>query len=315
MARFVELFGVIAILAGIAGPGMSLLDFLERQFIFFPSSQVERTPADVGLPYEDVRFETEDGLFLNGWFIPAPVASAPGERGSSDVTLLWLHGNGGNTGHRADDLALMHYLLGVNVFIFDYRGYGESQGKPSERGVYRDSRAALSYMTSREDVNSERIVYFGRSLGAAVATELALQQRPFGMILYSPFTSISDLGRDLYPYSPIRFLAGKRFDSLSRIAQYRGPLLVIHGAADEIIPVDHGRRLYQAANQPKSFHEIPGARHNDGMGEAGTETWTVIQEYLDSLPSAKPPTRTYDAKDTGTPASSTFQSEIIRRSP
>ncbi|MDE2843405.1 MAG: alpha/beta hydrolase, partial [Chloroflexota bacterium] len=245
---------------------MSLLDFLERQFIFFPASQIHRTPADVGVPYEDVQFKTEDGLSLNGWFMPAPATTPPSEGGRSDITLLWLHGNGGNISHRVDDLALFHHLAGVNVFIFDYRGYGRSQGKPSEDGVYRDSRAALSYLDSRGDPSESRLVYFGRSLGAAVAVELTQRRQPHGMILYSPFTSISDLGRDLYPYSPIRLLAGKRFDALSRIKQYEGPLLVIHGEADEIIPVDHGRRLYEAANQPKSFHEIPGAMHNDGLG-------------------------------------------------
>ena len=288
MGKFVELFGAVAILAGIVWPGVSLLDFLERQFIFFPSSQVQRTPADVGVPYEDVQFETEDGLSLNGWFIPAPATTTPSESGSADVTLLWLHGNGGNISHRVDDLSLFHHLAGVNVFIFDYRGYGRSQGKPSEEGVYRDSRAALSYLASREDAKDSRLVYFGRSLGAAVAVELALHRQPHGMILHSPFISISDLGRDLYPYSPIRFLAGNRFDSLSRVGQYRGPLLVIHGEADEIIPTEHGRRLYEAANQPKSFHEIPGATHNDGLGVTGGEMWNALRDFLGSLIIAYP---------------------------
>jgi len=289
MGKFVELFGVVAILAGTVWPGVSLLDFLERQFIFFPSSRVERTPADAGIPYEDIRFETEDGLSLNGWFVPASPTASSSENGSADVTLLWLHGNGGNISHRVDDLALFHHLTGVNVFIFDYRGYGRSQGKPSEKGVYLDSRAAIAYLASREDTAGSRVVYFGRSLGAAVAVELALHQQPHGMILHSPFTSISDLGRDLYPYSPIRFLAGNRFDSLSRVGQYRGPLLVIHGEADEVIPADHGRRLYEAANQPKSFHEIPGATHNDGLGMAGDNMWNAVRHFLGSPTISRPP--------------------------
>ena len=197
---------VVAVAAILALPGsvyMNLLEMLERQFVFFPMPRVERTPADLGIPFEDVYFETNDGYRLNGWFIPAPAGGVVGDRGNAEVTLLWFHGNAGNTGHRVDDLALFHHLLGVKVFIFDYRGYGNSQGKPSERGVYRDSRAALAYLMDRSDVDSNRIVYYGRSLGAAVAVELALNHRPQGMVLYSPFTSLADMGAGV-----IHILAG-----------------------------------------------------------------------------------------------------------
>ena len=266
---------------------MSWTDLLERQFIFFPDREVERNPADAGLAFEDVYFATDDGVRLNGWFVPAPAGDAAADTGSADITLLWFHGNAGNMGHRVDDLALIHHLLGVNVFIFDYRGYGNSQGKPSERGVYQDARAALAYLEGRDDVNPDRIVYYGRSLGAAVAVELALHRRPYGMILYSPFTSLADMGAALYTFSPVRLLAGNRLDSLARISHYHGTLLVIHGEADEIIPIEQGRALYEAAAGPKSFYQIPGANHNDRLGDAGPDFWAACRRFLESL--ANPP--------------------------
>ena len=132
---------------------------LEKRYIFFPTSEIEYTPDQASLEFEDVYFATEDGMELNGWFLP----------GDGDVTFLWFHGNGGNIGHRVEELALFNRRLKVNQFIFDYRGYGKSTGKPSEQGTYIDSRTALAYLGSRSDVDPEKIVYFGRSLGSAVA--------------------------------------------------------------------------------------------------------------------------------------------------
>ena len=149
--------------------------------------------------------------------------------------------------------------------------------------MYRDSRAALAYLLSRPDVDDERIVYLGRSLGTAVAVELARHRQPHGIVLVSPFTTIADMGRFLYPALPVRLLAGKRYDSLSRIRQYHGPLLVIHGERDEIIPIEQGRRLFDEANPPKRFHTIAGASHNDGLGDAGQDFWSAFQEFLDGL--------------------------------
>lgn len=284
MARFVGLLVVAIILALPAGVYMNLLEVLERQFIFFPMSQVERTPADLGIPFDDVYFESGDGYTLNGWFIPAPAGDDASDKGNSDIVLFWFHGNAGNMGHRVDDLALFHHLLGVNVFIFDYRGYGKSQGKPSERGVYQDARAAFAYLMGRKDVAPDRIVYYGRSLGAAVAVELALHRQPQGMVLYSPFTSLADMGAALYTFSPVRLLAGNRLNSLARINQYHGPLLVIHGEADEIIPIEQGRTLFEAAGGPKSFYQVPGAYHNDRLGDAGVDLWVALGRFLSSLP-------------------------------
>ena len=133
-------------------------------------------------------------------------------------------------------------------------------------------------------MDPDRIVYYGRSLGAAVAVELSMYRRPYGMVLYSPFTSLADMGAALYTFSPVRLLAGSRLDSLARIGQYHGPLLVIHGESDEIIPIDQGRTLYEAAPGPKTFYQVPGAYHNDRLGDAGTGLWAALGGFLSSLP-------------------------------
>ena len=285
MAKMLAVAAAVAILVLLvfAGFRMNLLESLERQFIFFPTSDIEQTPADVGLNYDNVHFLTQDGLTLNGWFVPGPGRDRPLPDNEGRVTLLWFHGNGGNMGHRVEDLVLFHHLLEVDVFIFDYRGYGLSEGQPSERGIYRDSRAALAYLMGRDDVNPDRIVYYGRSLGAAVAVELALHRPPRGMALYSPFTSLADMGAALYTFSPVRLLAGNRLDSLARIDQYHGPLLVIHGEADEIIPIEQGRALYEAATGPKSFYQVPGAYHNDRLSDAEADLWAVWNQFLASI--------------------------------
>ena len=284
MLRFVAPLVFLFLLFGPLGCSMNLLDSLERQFIFFPTSDIGQTPADVGLEYDDVYFPTDDGLMLNGWFIPGPQQEDTTTRANRPTTLLWFHGNGGNMGHRVEDLALFHHLLKVDTFIFDYRGYGLSEGQPSERGVYRDAQAALAYLKSQPEVDVDAIVYFGRSLGTAVATELAVSIPPAGMVLHSPFTSIGDLAAILYPFSPLRLLTGKRFDSLSRIKDYHGPLLVIHGERDEIIPAELGENLFNGANEPKQLLLLPDAQHNDGLGLAGQQMWQTLGDFLNSLP-------------------------------
>ena len=289
MAKMLAVAAAAALLVLVvyAGYRMNLLESLERQFIFFPTSEIERTPAYAGLEYDNVFFHTEDGLTLNGWFVPGPKKNQPDSEAAGRITLLWFHGNGGNMGHRVEDLALFHHLMEVDVFIFDYRGYGLSEGQASEKGVYRDARAALDYVKSGRSRQPSRTVYFGRSLGTAVAAELAVHEAPDGMILYSPFTSIGDLAANLYPFSPLRLLAGKRFDSLARIKDYHGPLLVIHGQRDEIIPAELGEKLFNSANEPKQFLLLPDAQHNDGLGLAGQPLWQTLWEFVNSLPGPK----------------------------
>lgn len=246
---------------------------LESRFIFFPIREVPCTPEGLGLAYEDVYFTTTDGVRLNGWYLP----------GASDITWLWFHGNGGNIGYHIDPMGLLHQRLGVNLFLFDYRGYGRSQGQPSERGTYRDARAALQYLRQRPDVDSEKIVYFGSSLGAAVAVELATVEPPLALILDCPFTCISDMARLVIPYLPAHLLVWNKYRSLSRIRRVYCPSLILHGERDDVVPIAQGRKLFEAANQPKQFYAIPRCGHTDAFANGESECWGILASFLDSL--------------------------------
>jgi len=247
---------------------------IEHSFIYFPSRQLAADPAYVGLAFEDVRFAAGDGVQLHGWFVP----------GEGDITWLWFHGNAGNIGDRVDNLGLLHDELAVGVFLFDYRGYGRSGGKPSEQGTYRDGEAALAYLRSREDVDRDRIVYFGRSLGAGVAVELATRYPPLALILESPVPSIAELARYHYPFLPVRALLRTKYDSLAKIAEVEAPLLVLHGDRDDVVPIEGGRKLFEAADQPKEFYTISGAGHNDTYLVGGEEYFGVLRRFLEDIP-------------------------------
>ena len=246
---------------------------LEKRYIFFPSSVIEQTPAEVGVEYEEVFFTTGDGVKLHGWFLP----------GTGDVTWLWFHGNGGNISHRVDELAIFNHRLGVNQFIFDYRGYGRSPGTPSEKGTYQDSRAALDYLLSRTDVAPDKIVYFGRSLGAAVAVELAANREPLALVLVAPFSSIADMTKVAFPYTPFHLLVRGRYDSVSRIKAVHRPVLIFHGDQDATVPLYQGQKLFEAANEPKRFQLLPGVAHNDTYIAGGGNYWDTLGEFLASL--------------------------------
>lgn len=251
---------------------------IEKRFLFFPTFEIEQMPGQGGLACEEVYFVTEDRHRLHGWFIPGPCLAL--KRGA---TLLWFHGNAGNIGHRVDELALIHHRLGVNLFIFDYRGYGKSEGRPSERGTYRDARAALAYLRDRPDVAPDGIVYFGRSLGAAVAVELAGAFPPLGLILVSPFASVSDMARLAYPFLPVSWLVRNRYDSSARIASIRRPLLVIHGELDGLVPLAQAEKLFKLANPPKHLQVLPGAGHNDTFTSGGSAYWDALEEFMAGL--------------------------------
>ncbi len=236
----------------------------EDRFIFFPSRQLVATPADAGLAFEDVRIGRNGRL--HGWFVP----------GAGPTTLLWFHGNAGNISHRVQMMAPLRDALAASIFIFDYSGYGLSAGQPSEQATYEDARAALDYLRSRKDVRADRIVYFGKSLGAAVAVALAVEEVPYRLVVQSAFTSIRDLAAHHYPFLPLRGLLTTRFDTEERIRHVRAQVLIVHGERDDIVPVEHAHRLFDAAPEPKRLLIVQGASHNDVLEAGG-------QRYLDAL--------------------------------
>jgi fermentation-respiration switch protein FrsA (DUF1100 family) len=245
---------------------------MREDFIFFPDSYFIGDPADWGMPFEDVYFSTADGVKLNGWFVP----------GSERVTLLWCHGNAGNISYRLDNLKLLHDRLALNVFIFDYGGYGRSQGKPSEVGTYHDAESALAYLHSRQDIDQDAVVIFGRSLGGAIAVDLASKHQCLGFILESTFSSMVGWMSRSFPDVPLDRLPLK-YDSLAKIKRVVAPLLTLHGDRDEVVPFQSGRDLYEAANEPKEFYTIKGAGHNDTYTTGGEGYVAALQRFILNL--------------------------------
>jgi fermentation-respiration switch protein FrsA (DUF1100 family) len=223
----------------------------QRRLIYFPSPGPVPSAASVLPNGRDVVLETEDGIGLGAWYFPA---------GRSAVVVY--NGNAGDRSLRAD-LAVALNRAGLSVLLFDYRGYGGNPGSPTEEGLASDARAAQAWLASRPDVDPERIVYFGESLGAAVAVGLAVERPPAALVLRSPFTSLADVGAVHYPWLPVRRLLLDRYPSIDRIASVRAPLLVIAGDRDDIVPASLSRRLYDGASDPKRFVLVPGAGHND----------------------------------------------------
>lgn len=252
-----------------------MIMIFEDQMIYFPAKYPEGNwqPEASRVVVEDCYFLTEDGLRLHGWFCPADDAN---------LTLLWCHGNAGNITHRLENLRLLHEL-GINVFIFDYRGYGKSEGDPSEEGIYRDAVAAYDYLITRTDVRPDSVVFFGRSLGTGVAVDLGLKRNARAMILESAFTTAKEMASAIFPLPIAQFVIHSKFDSLGKIREIHVPLLFIHGDEDRTVPIDQGRKLFEAANEPKSFYVIPGADHNDTYQVGGSEYFEKIREFLGHL--------------------------------
>ena len=256
----------------------------EKRFVFFPEPEVASTPAQSGLRFEDVCLETPDGLKLHGWFLPAPRVAA----GPETQTWLWFHGNGGNVGARVGQLEQTHHLLGVHQFIFDYRGYGRSEGQPSEQGTYLDARAARRYLEARPGVDSSRIVYFGHSLGAAVAIELAVSWPPAGMVLIAPFASIQDMAKLALPLPLSGWMVRNHYNSVALIPKVHAPLMILHGEMDEIVPHSQGVKLFESANQPKRFVTLPSASHNNAPHVAADVMASALLEFQDGLGRRQP---------------------------
>lgn len=244
---------------------------LENSLIFVPQNFDSDDWHAAGLPVEDAEFKAADGTRLHGWYLAHPRPRA---------VVLFCHGNAGNVTHRAPVLQAMHEQVGASVLVFDYRGYGRSEGKANERGVLADARAARSWLAAREKIAEERIVLMGESIGGAVAVDLA----PDGaraLIVENTFSSLPEVAAYHFPWLPVRWLMRTRLDSAKRIAEYHGPLLQSHGDRDRVVPIRFGQRLFEAANEPKQWLLYPGCDHNDPRP---AEYYRKVAEFLDGCP-------------------------------
>ena len=251
-------------------------ELFDRWLAFFPTREITNTPDDLGMPFEEVYFPAEDGTQLHGWFVP----------GKGDDTIVWFHGNAGNISNRVYNIMLMNVQLGANLFIFDYRGYGLSEGKPSEKGMYSDGEGVLEYLRSRDDIDHDRLVLFGRSLGGCIVAELAMRHDFKAVIIESSFTSVDAMSRYTRPlltrFMPTRLLVKSRFDSVMKMPRIHSPIMIVHGDRDVTVPIQMGRELFDAANEPKRFYEIVGATHDDTHMVGGKPYFAALKEFIDN---------------------------------
>jgi fermentation-respiration switch protein FrsA (DUF1100 family) len=255
---------VIAVLLLIAS--LMLVRYLEAKAVFFPSRTMENIPSHMGLAYEDVYFQTSDGVKINAWLVRNPNAVA---------TVIFAHGNAGNMSDRLLKIKFFHDL-GLNTLAFDYRGFGKSEGKPSEKGVYLDAQGAYDYLKSRSDVG--KIIGYGASLGGAVVIDLASKRPMDAIIIDSSFTSAKDMAQMIYPFVP-KFFMNVKFDSLKKIKKVSAPKLFLHSPEDQVVPYQMGVKLYEAALEPKVFLKIHGG-HNDGSITSDKQALETLNRFL-----------------------------------
>lgn len=267
-----------------------LVGLLQSKLLYFPTKDYEFTPADVGLAFEELTLRTADGIAIAAWYVPHP---------NPKGTIIFCHGNAGNIADRISDLQRLH-RMGVNVLIFDYRGYGQSEGTPSEKGTYADAEAAWAYVIEQRGEPSKRVVIFGRSLGGAVAIELAARAQtsggdraddgkrlgrsgqPAGLVVESTFTNIVDVGRLHYPWLPVNWIVTYRYESIDKVGNVTCPKLFFHGKDDSLIPIELGRRLFEAAAEPKTFVETPG-QHGEAGYSYAPEFTQRLAAFLDGV--------------------------------
>jgi len=249
---------------------VAYLRYIEKHSLFYPEKEVKFFPSDAGLSFKDVYFESRDGHKLNGWFIP---------RENARYTVFFAHGNAGNISHRLEKLRFFGQF-GCNVFIFDYRGYGKSEGNPSEKGLYADIRAAYDYLIS-QGITADKIIGYGESLGGAVIIDLASKNTMRALIIDSSFSSVKDMIKSIYPFLP-HWIFASRFDSISKIKSTAIPKLIIHSVNDEIVPYRMGKKLYDEARSPKEFLEIRGA-HNSNFFESEDILSQKIGDFIKRL--------------------------------
>ena len=282
-ARRIALWAALALgcvtIAALAAREANLLD---RLLVYFPVRTLDATPSDLGLEYEDVYFETSDGVKLHGWYVPG--ADDPSAGSGQAACVVWFHGNAGNIGHRVYNLALMRSRVGASVFLFDYRGYGRSEGSPSEPGLYLDAEAAIEQAKLKCGVGDENIVLFGRSLGGAIAVEMATR-RPFrSVVVESAFTSVKQMAsvsnRIISRFLPWFVVLKARYDNLAKIPRALSPVLIVHGDADTTVPHRMGLALYEAAPEPKAVHIVEGAGHGDVHVVGGEAYFNVLRRFV-----------------------------------
>ena len=234
-----------------------LLRWWEHSQVYHPSRDMNASAADLRRPFEEIFFKTPDGIELNGWFFPSH-ADSP----RVQIAILVCHGNAGNISDRLD---LYSALLetGVAVFAFDYRGYGRSRGRPGEDGTYLDAQAAFHILRGK---NFQKIVAYGESLGGGIASELGLRENICGLILQSTFTSIPDIGKEIYPWLPVDLISTIKYDTRGKLPRLKIPVLIMHSQADELIAPHHAEKNFAVANEPKLFWELTGS-HNDPLAE------------------------------------------------
>ena len=249
-----------------------VLWFFENLLVFRPTTADQDWQPKLIADIEDVELTLADGTALHAWWLPCP---------GGDETLLYFHGNAGNLSHRGGSIIKIRQLLNVAVLIIDYPGYGKSGGRPSEQGCYQTADAAYEWLIDKRKIAPEKILLFGGSLGGGVAVDLASRKTHRALILAKTFTSAPDVGASAYPWLPVRWLMRNRFDSLGKIGKCRRPVFIGHGDADGLIPFAQGKRLFEAANEPRQFLALFGADHNDPLPEV---FFTELRRFLAANP-------------------------------
>ncbi|MBN2401912.1 MAG: alpha/beta hydrolase [Spirochaetes bacterium] len=238
-------------------------------FMYYPEKEIKATPSDIDLNFESIRLKTKDDTIIIGWWIPSDQAKG---------VVLYSHGNSGNISHCLEIIQIFN-KLSLSVFIYDYRGYGESEGEPSEMGTYMDSEAAWLYLVNERGIERRKIIIFGRSLGGSISAWLADSYTPGILIIESSFRSLTDVSHDRYPWFPGKLIFGDSYSTYRHLQKIKCPVLIIHSKDDEISPFSQGEKIFHAANEPKELLVISGS-HNRGFLESRNEYESGIDSFI-----------------------------------
>jgi len=271
--KFMAIFIFLLSIAAVVYVGLSVMLFvMQSRVLYQPMRGYDYDPSDYGLAYEAVSLDTPDGQTLAGWYVPAEGA---------ERTILFCHGNAGNISHRLDTLKMFHEL-GLNCLIVDYRGYGQSTGRPTEIGTKIDMLAGFQWLVKEKGMRPEEIILFGRSLGGSIAATLAKDVHPGGLVIESAFTSFNDIGSHYYPWLPVRLFSRFDYNTLEAVKQVKCPVLVIHSPDDDIVPYKFGQQIFAAANEPKQFANLKGT-HNEGFFDNAELYEKIWRDWLPSV--------------------------------